>query len=296
MSLRSLTRPLRHGLLFAFLSVSTQLIRHLPLHWAQFLGEMTGGVIGRFCLFFHVQLAQDLSDRLKHVDAGNTAATQQLILACWRDLGRRAFEWLQGDARSLIELSPQVEAWCQFLASSPQSHVICLSAHFGHWELMAAQLAQNGVNFISAAAQERNGSVGQWLTQRRRALGVQTMHPRHAYRALSSFLRQGGIRSFLIDLPSTGASTRMLPFLGQDAPTLTLPSRLIDTCRQQGNPVILWIYSIRESDQKYHIYIEDLSSVQDPVFIATQRLEALIKSNPTQWIWLRDRWQKSPQK
>jgi len=290
-ALRRLTRPLRHALLCSLIRGLTALLRLTPLSWAQRGGELLGGLVGRLA---SARLKRRVDQRLCLLMEGEQAreAREELALACWRDLGRRAFEWLLGRrALPLVRLSPEVQAWCDELKlEGSGARWLCLSAHLGHWELMAARLAEEGATFVSAAAGERSGPIGRWISAHRAQLGVQTMTPQASHRALRSFLSDGGVRALLIDQYSRGKATRSLSFLGRPAPTLSLPSRLIERSRALGPTRILWIYCLRDPDGRYCVYGEELSAALDPVLVASARLEALVRAEPAQWLWLNDRW------
>jgi KDO2-lipid IV(A) lauroyltransferase len=271
-------------------------VRLLSLRHAQGLGERIGALVGKVIVALHAPITQVVERRISSLDPALQLTASGLIEASWRDLGRRAFEWLKAeDALKLVALSPSAQAWRDILTGEERpERVICLSAHLGHWELMASELARQGVVFTSAAASERSGPVGRWVTARRARMGVQTVRPQRALRSLSSFVRQGGVRAFLIDLPSRGADSRLAPFLGAPAPLLTLPSRLIHRARACGETRVLWIYSLRERDGRYWVYVEDLSAEPDPVLTAHCRLEELVRRAPEQWLWVTDRWRGSP--
>ena len=292
MSLRTWTRRPRHVALYWVLCALTSLVRILPLRLAQIAGDWIGWMIGKVIVALRSPMTQRIKRQMPSLSPSLQKTSDELIQASWRDLGRRGFEWLKGkDALDLVCLSSSAQAWCEILTGDDQpERVICLSAHLGHWELMASELIRRGVVFTSAAATERSGPVGRWVTARRASMGVQTMRPQRALRSLSSFIRHGGVRAFLIDLPSKGAESRPVPFLGTPAPLLTLPSRLIDRTRLYGDTRVLWVYSLRERDGRYWVYVEDLSAELDPVLTAHYRLEALVRRAPEQWLWVTDRW------
>lgn len=293
MSLRTLTRRPRHAALFWSLVALTALVKRLPISWVQRLGSCLGTSLAWLSSALRLPISRHTARRISRLGLREGSPELEAVVAgAWRDLGRRALEWLkEGEALKLVELSPEVQRWC-LRARGGELRLICLSAHLGHWELMAAKLSSEGVPFVSAAAAERSGPVGRWVTARRAALGVQTMRPQASLSALSSFIRSGGVRAFLIDLPSRGATARALPFLGDPAPVLTLPSRLIARSRARGETHVLWLYSLREADGRYWVYAEDLSAEEDPVYVAHQRLEEVIQRAPTQWLWLSDRWRE----
>ena len=79
-------------------------------------------------------------------------------------------------------------------------------------------------------------------------------------------------------------------FLGDEAPTLTLPSDLIERARARGVTRVLWLYAKRLESGLYEVQGQELSAHQDPVREATRLLELLVREAPAQWLWLHDRW------
>lgn len=282
-SLRHLTRPLRHHLAYIILQGISLCVHHLPLMFIQQLGRFLGRLTG----FLSPPLNHLINDHLSRLNTPYVPSSS----ACWADLGQRTLEWLKGrEALGLMWISPldlQLLKHTHDTAQKGQAWV-CLSAHIGHWELMAAFLAEHKLSFHAVAAASKSGPLGSWLKNYRKKLGVMVSAPQGGARLISRSLQRGGVVAFLID-QSTGERSRLLSFLGELAPTSFTATRLIKAYQART----LWIYSLRGEDGRYQIFVSEIID-PDPVAWATHALEVLVHDHPTQWVWLHKRWELHP--
>ena len=156
--------------------------------------------------------------------------------------------------------------------------------HLGHWELMAAALAQKGFSVLAVSARIKASPLHQRLEQVRRRLGVRTVQPGGGGRTLLRTLRTKGTISIFIDQNTTEQS-RDLPFLGKPASTPITFERLV----KASNAVPLMIWNYRTPAGDYVIELAELDEA-DPLGSATRLAETLIKTYPSQWVWLHRRW------
>ncbi|MCB9527945.1 MAG: lysophospholipid acyltransferase family protein [Myxococcales bacterium] len=123
-----------------------------------------------------------------------------------------------------------------------------------------------------------------WLARRRAALGVTVHPPGGGARAIVDRLRRGEAAAIFID-QATRERGRPIGFFGRPAPTPTTFARLL--ALTGATP--LWLWSVRGADGRHHIRVEPLPG-DDPLGAATARLEAAVRAQPAQWVWLHDRW------
>ena len=219
----------------------------------------------------------------------------QLERLHWVDLGRRVGEWLAGErALSLFWISPSaqqvlIEATQQ--AQLGKALVVC-TAHYGHWELMAAWLSRQGFEFLAIASSPPRGPFGAWLSAKRASMGVTVIHPHGGARHARRHLAQGGVVALLIDHATKERSTSF-PFLGRGAPHAQTADRLISSAQAMS----LWVCSRRDEEGRYEVVAHRLSgrcqTTQDPIpntREAHAHLEHLIIESPQQWLWLHRRW------
>ena len=88
-------------------------------------------------------------------------------------------------------------------------------------------------------------------------------------------------------------------FFNKSVPSLAGPALL---SRRLGVPVIP-AYIIRDSDDHHHLTIspeiplKDVSADEDPVIVDTQEqidwIAGIVKTHPTEWLWLHKRWKRA---
>jgi lauroyl/myristoyl acyltransferase len=304
-TMRRWSRPIRHRLGALVLQLITLIIRALPLTWVQRLGRLTGRIVSlgvwvgapSLRRLIHSQLSA-LSHRLPPPTEGQVSSPPLELSpppssgACWADLGQRLFEWLKGAeaTRTLMWAPAETRELLEEVSERAKAGEpwICLSAHYGHWELMAACLSAWGLPFTAVASTPQRGPLGRWLSQQRRALNVSVVHPQGGARLLSKSLRRGAVVALLID-QATGERYQTRTLLGREAPISLTAARLINAHHAR----VIWVCSQRESEGKYKICAQRLQSA-DPTQEALQLLERLIYNDPEQWVWIHDRWTPHP--
>ena len=164
--MRRWSRPIRHRLGALVLQLITLIIRTLPLTWGQRLGRLTGRIVGvgvwvsapSMRRLMHVQL-NALSHRLPSPSDRQVSSPRlerpplPTSGDCWADLGQRLFEWLKGAeaVRTLMWASTETRELLHEVAERAKSGEpwVCLSAHYGHWELMAGPIIVSDISDFS---------------------------------------------------------------------------------------------------------------------------------------------------
>jgi KDO2-lipid IV(A) lauroyltransferase len=302
-------RPARHALAAGLLRLLEDISGRSPWLSAR-LGGGLGVGVGVALWLCGARLARVALEGQRRLSAPSQPlhprALAALYCAAWADLGRRAGEWLAAPATlELARVSPALEALiAEAREGGARGEVwVALTSHYGHWELLGAALAARGAPFVAVASTPSRGPLGAWLTARRARLGVRVTHAGAAREVLRGLLSPqrartegsgaaggAGALCFLIDQSVQGRA-RPLPFLGAPAPTADLPARLIASARRRGlRTRVIWLEAPRARCGRYELSAEDLSAHADPVARATERLEALVRRSPAQWVWLNDRW------
>ena len=193
-------------------------------------------------------------------------------------------EWVE----RAVSLDPTVERLDEVLALGRGAIVV--TAHLGDWELLCARLRRRGHEGAVVGRVRRKDSSHRWLTDMRRAYGVETIpqdaHPRAAMRVLS----RGGVLGLLTDLRVKRLASRPVPFLGAMAPTLTAPAAFARAWRAPLVPARCvrsdrgFTLSVEEplflrGDLGRHGAEEDLLRRQNEVF------GRWIAESPEQWAW-----------
>ncbi len=196
--------------------------------------------------------------------------------------GRRISSRVSCDQRAYIEA-----------LISQRRPIVALTAHLGNWELLAAYMVQLGVPLTAIGKQLRSVQLQEALEFVRRQHGVETMwrSERSSARGILRALQQGRTVAALVD-QDTNVSSSCLPFMGLPAAT---PVGLLEL-GQRANAIFVSAFIVRTGFLRFQIHVHELPSAdpQSMLLEFNQRLENLIRANPTQWVWFHKRW-RSPE-
>lgn len=267
--LRAWTRPVRHGLAYVALRGLAGISSRLPLPVAAGLGAVLGRVVGWLSRRTRAAVGRGL---------GVLGAADRTD-AHFADLGRRFAEFVAAGAA--LQRVDVPEALRLRLSAGP---TVVLTAHYGHWELLGAALAAAGVEVHSVAARAGRGPLHRWLARHRVTLGVTVHPPGGGARTALDRLAGGHPVALFFDL-DTREKARTLTFL--DRPTRF--SRTAERLIALSGARALWLWSVREPDGRYRLAWGELTG-PDPLTEAASALEAAVRADPVQWVWLVDRW------
>lgn len=265
---------MRHALARGALGGLVGLLRRLPRSWAGALGAGLARVTGPLSRREHLRIKAQLRDAF-----GEAAPTAG---ACWADLGRRFVAFARGDV-GRVAVPAEAEAALRGALAEGRGVLVC-TAHFGHWELMAAALAARGIEAHSLAARASSGPLFAWLDAHRRRLGVITHGPGSGARVFRARCRAGLPTGLFID-QRTGEDSRDVPFFGRPAPTPRTAERL---CRLTGAVPVLAL-AVPAGQAGWRLEVSPLP-VDGLLEAATAQLEAAIRRAPTAWVWQHARW------
>jgi KDO2-lipid IV(A) lauroyltransferase len=176
---------------------------------------------------------------------------------------------------------------------------IALTAHYGNWEMLARKTAIQGykVNVIARDSDDP-GITG--ITTRIRESGGYRVFDKDqpvigAYRALKS----NEVLGILPDQNDSGGI--FVDFFGRPAATATGPAVL---SLKSGAPIVP-AFCERVADGRYRATVypalefeptgNQESDVAEVTRLVNAAIEAQVRRNPSQWLWLHDRWKLSPE-
>lgn len=176
---------------------------------------------------------------------------------------------------------------------------IVVTAHFGNWELLARKLVILGykVNVIARDSDDP-GITG--ITQRIRESGGYRVFDRDqpiigAFRALKNNESLG----ILPDQNDMGGI--LVPFFGRLAATAVGPAVL---SLKSGAPIVP-IFAPRGDNDRYRAVVypcidftpsgNEEDDIRELMTLVNVSIEDEIRRNPSQWLWLHDRWKLSPE-
>jgi KDO2-lipid IV(A) lauroyltransferase len=221
---------------------------------------------------------------------------------CFRHLGKNLVEFLALPGQSADEVRElvRVEGLEHLRAAlADGGGAIVISAHYGNWELSAARIGCEGIPVNVIGRLPTNAQVTRFITRIRQQKGY-TVLPRH--RTMAPYiecLRRNEIVCMLTDANNM-SSDLFVPFFGRPA---AVPRGAAVLALRSGRPV-LPIFAARQPDERHHLVIgppiarpagRDVKRVvQEWMVGITALIEARIREDPTQWLWIHDRWKRRP--
>jgi KDO2-lipid IV(A) lauroyltransferase len=176
--------------------------------------------------------------------------------------------------------------------------VLCVSGHFGDWEVAGYTLGLFGFRSYAIARPLDNPYLDEYLRSFRERTGQRILNKKGSADTMEKLLREGGIIGTLGDQDAVPRGL-FVDFFGRPAST----HKAIALLALEHNVPML-VVGMPTLDGKYEltaidvIYPEDYADSPDPVRAITQRfttdLETLIRQAPEQYFWLHRRWKHAP--
>jgi len=273
----------------------------VPERWRLDFGAFLGGVLYRL-VPSRRRIARD-NLRIAFPD-WSSERVDAVARASFAELGRNLVEWTTLPSLTPEELLERVE--CHGFEHIEQAlkrgrGAFLVTAHYGSWELlpavMAARLPQ--FEFVAVGRRFENPAV-QRQVERRRHAGGGGLVDRDA-RAILRALRRGAAVGVLVDQTNRKKrGGRLVPFFDKRVWTTIGPATL---ALRSGAAIVP--ASIRRVDGRHHrveagpeIEFPDSGDRHRDIIEITARMnnafEALIREHPEPWLWLHQRWRRSP--
>ncbi len=199
-----------------------------------------------------------------------------------------------------VEIDPGFESLFQDKAN------ICITAHFGNWELTAQTLALRGVDISAIAATVKNQAVDQILVQQREKTGQTIIPQKGALRTLVARLRKNGKVGFVLDqTTSEQEGGIMVDFLGLPMLASAAPAALA----YRTGTELFFGFCKPLPNGKYRLYSTGI--LQPPAFDKERNADAVareltqqiidrvsseIRKHPEFWLWSYKHWRRTPGK
>jgi lauroyl/myristoyl acyltransferase len=175
---------------------------------------------------------------------------------------------------------------------------ICITAHFGNWEVVGQIMALHGFPFHSIAMPVKNPEVNRLLIARREVTGQKIIPRKGALRRLLSVLRNEGKTAFLVDQntePSEGGI--WADYFGLPVAVTPAPAAL---AAKTGSEIFIG-FCAPQPHGRYRVYITETisppeNSSEETTRALTQQIisaiEHEVKFHPEHWLWMYKRWEK----
>jgi len=183
-------------------------------------------------------------------------------------------------------------------ASARGRGVIFLTGHLSNFELAGAAVArEHPLAFVAKPLS--NPGAEAWVSQLRRAAGLEVLPIGAGVRGVVRRLRAGGAVAMLADQDARRDGV-FVPFFGSPASTPTGPAWL---SLATGAPIVFCTCA-RAPDGRLELRMRpalapegdpgDIGAVRALTARHTALLESAVRERPAQWFWLHKRWKTRP--
>ena len=228
------------------------------------------------------------------------AEREKAIVAMWDNLGRTFAEYAHLDKFWALKPGARIEiAGIEHAeaAIAKGKGGLFVSGHCGNWELMPRCIADKGLKGTLVYRPPNNPWVDAWISKQRR-IGLPTIAAKGAdgARAIVRTLKDNAFLAMLVDQKMNEGIS--VPFFGRDAMTPTGAPQL---SLRHGSPIVpAWCERLPGQRFRMTVYPElpmpntgdRHKDMYELALGLNQFLEARIRENPANWLWLHSRWPK----
>lgn len=248
-----------------------------------------------------------LSKRYRRVAIGNLQAAygaekspaeiRAMAREVFRHFARGAFEFFRLLSLSREQTSAMIDLeGLEHIdnALSLGRGCICVTAHYGNWEILARKVANTGYKVSVIARDSDDPGITGIVTRIRESGGYGVFDRDQPIIGAFRCLRNNEILGILPD--QNESEGVFVDFFGRPAATAAGPAVL---ALRSGAPLIP-AFASRNPDGRYtgRIYPpieyqptgDEVKDILAITALFTAAIEREVRRNPTQWLWLHDRW------
>jgi Kdo2-lipid IVA lauroyltransferase/acyltransferase len=176
---------------------------------------------------------------------------------------------------------------------------ICITGHFGNWELLGAAIVARGFPMTGIVKEQSNKRVDRLINQYRNKVGIGHLYLGMAVRGVLKSLKNNMFVALVADQDAHNEGV-FVDFMGR--PSSTAPGPAIFAIKT-GAPIVFGS-AVRVNTTDHVIYLEkidhsDLNGLTEKnIHELTQRhakvLEKSIRKWPDHWFWMHKRWKTKP--
>ncbi|HZR45561.1 MAG TPA: lysophospholipid acyltransferase family protein [Candidatus Manganitrophaceae bacterium] len=287
---------MKHRIEYAAARLFIAFLQLLPVG----LSLWTGAMLGRL---FYV-----LDRRHREIALNNLASAlgreksekerKQIARGSFENLGRSVAEIcrLQRAVSPDLQKRIEIEGWDHYRSALDQGKgVICLTAHFGNWELAPAALSFHDFQMYFVARALDNPYLNRMLNAWRERNGNRILNKKTASDEIVRLLRKGATVGFLLDQNTARKEAVFVDYFGMPAAT---HKGLAILALRTGAPVVP-AFIIRQEERHKLIIEKPLEPVrtgrlQNDIYettaLFTKKIESYVRQYPDQWLWVHRRW------
>lgn len=226
----------------------------------------------------------------------SATAKKSILRAAFITMTRTFLDVVWFGTRSAERLTEYVELDGSMQHLFCKKNQICITAHFGNWEVVGQIMALHGFPFHSIAMPVKNPDVNRMLIARREVTGQQIIPREGALRKLLGVLRGGGKTAFLVDQNTKESEGGIwVNYFGLPVPVTPAPAAL---AAKTGSEIFIGFCAPLRGG-RYRVYVTE--TIQPPENAGeettrelTQRIlsaiEREVHKHPEHWLWMYKRW------
>lgn len=294
-----LHKRIKNTFIYVVVVVLKTLLGLLPLSILSFKGS----ILGRIGFFVaRKERAKTLQSLEKaYGDSMDGADRRKLGSKAWANLGRNAFEMIRWASWSHEKVAAQVvrvTGWEHAQkAIAKGKGVLCITAHLGHWELLAAYVGSR-TPIAVVAKPLYDPRLDKIVTDFRSKWGGPVIPRGGALKGILQALKENRLIGMLMD-QDTGSDGIFVPFFGRPTWAQTGAARIA----QKSGAALVPFFLVRGTDGKFELHVEpeiEMGPGPEGVVAATAAytavIERYVRAYPDQWVWMHERWRSTPEK
>ena len=235
---------------------------------------------------------------LKNLEMAGFAGRERITTGVFDSIARLVVSF----ARFPQITRENVADWIRYegLENFQQAHalgrgVLVATGHFGNWELSAFAHAYLVAPMYIVVRPIDNPRIDALVESRRELSGNHAIAKKDAARGILRALAAGEAVGVLIDQNTTPDQGVYIDFFGVKA---CAGSAFVKLAHHSGAAVVPGYALWSDKERRYVLHFEPAVEMTGDVQQDTQRvharLEAAIRKNPDQWLWIHRRWKTRP--
>jgi KDO2-lipid IV(A) lauroyltransferase len=290
----SFGRKLRYGaeaaLFFAFMA----LFRLIGLDAASAFGSWIGRTV--FSRLPPAKIAR--ANLVAAYPEKSPAEIDAILTGMWDNLGRVVAEYPHLEKFDIAGPNPRIRVTDHGgleAAVARGKGVMFLSAHLANWEMMPIAGQEWGFAGATVVRHPNNPYVAGWIARQRSRRGPKEQIGKHSgARRIFAQLRGGNVIYMLVDQKNDEGMA--VPFFGRDAMTTPVPAALALKLGAQ----ILFASNRRAGGSRFDVVVhpapdftpsgDEARDIGELTRIITARIEEIVRADPSQWLWIHNRW------
>ena len=235
---------------------------------------------------------------LRNLELAGLADRERIADGVFLSLGRLMWTFAQFPkiTRETVHQWIRYEGLENFTAAHARGKgVLVATAHLGNWELSAYAHALMTAPMHLVVRPLDNARLDDFVEKRRALSGNPIIRKKEAAREILGALKRGESVGILIDQNVLTNEGVFVDFFGHQASAGTA---FVKFAHHTGAAVLPGFALWSEHEQRYVLHFLPEVPMSGDVAGDTQRvhtrLEAVIRRNPEQWLWLHRRWKTQP--